>query len=121
MALQSEKMLGPSFPRVRLVGYLRFEENLSRSLVPPCPLRSHCGSCLFIQFQQTLSHQSRFVHFAYFVVPISKESAVSFSYRKGAEVAEGRKALVDEATMMDLIFYPTCITQALLLLSALGG
>ena len=46
----------------------------------------------------------RFVGYLRFVVPISKESTVSFFYRKGAKVAKGRKALVDEAMMMNLIF-----------------
>ena len=43
------------------------------------------------------------VYFVYFVVPISEESAVSFFCRKGAEIAKGRKALVNEAMMMILI------------------
>ena len=56
---------------------------------------------------KTSSTSLRFVHFAYFVysvVPISKESAVSFFYGKGAEVAKGRKALVDKIIMVNLIF-----------------
>ena len=48
-----------------------------------------------------LATSLRFVHFVYFVVPIFKESAVGFFYRKGAK---GRKAPVDEIVMVNLIF-----------------
>ena len=44
LALLAVKPLLPSSTGVRFVEYLRFEESMSRSLVPPCPLRSHCGS-----------------------------------------------------------------------------